>query len=326
MSNAIVNGMSGRTAVQADTTVLRAAFDAAGSPRWVMDAIKRHQLDTKHGLRLELDFVGDRASRKIYSAEAALAANQVDLIETDWISVARCRARGLAVSAVFPYGAILGGLVAACDSGIEDLSALRGRRIGVVRLLDKNWAVLRAVCIGERGFDPEAEAVVKEAGSSTALLELLRSGKVEAAVPYWHVIPRLVATGRFHQVCDLLELLPGLGHAVVPTAFFTCRDELIARRPETIRGFIAAFSEAVALMRLNRGIWRQIVGEILQENDSDCLEALRQKWQTRMCATWNGGVIAALDRLLGQIKHRCGSRAVGIEQMPVETFSYAFMS
>lgn len=308
-----------------DLGCLTAAFEATGSPRWIMDTIKRYRLDMKHGFRLQVELIGDRVRHDLQSTEAALAGDHVDFIDTDWISVARCRARGLPVAAVFPYGAIMGGLVAADESGIQNLADIRGRRIGVVRRLDKNWAVLRAVCIKRLGFDPRAEASVWEAGSKTALLDQLKAGDVDAAVLYWHLIPGLVVSGRFHQVCDILDLLPQLGVGALPTTFFTFRDEFIERRPETIRAFIGAFCEAVTLMRENNGIWGQIGGQILHENDPAYLRALRTKWETRMCSTWNRRVVSDLDRLYGEIKYFCGPDAE-FDRIPLETFNLAFMN
>lgn len=310
----------------ADLGCLKAAFEGTGSPRWIMDTIKRYRLDLKRGFRLELDFIGDKVQPRLQSTEAALAADQVDFIDTDWISVARCRAEGLAISAVFPYGAIMGGLVVAQDSAIQGLMDIRGRRIGVVRLLDKNWAVMRAVCVKRFGFDPQAQASVQEAGSKTALLGQLQAGEVEAALLYWHLIPGLVASGRFRQVCDVLELVPELGIGAIPTTFFTFRDEFIARRPALIRAFIGAFCEAVTLMRKSDEIWAHIAEQFLDDNGPAYLHALRRKWETRIRTAWNMDVVADLNRLFAEIKSRCGSEALGIDHLPAETFDYAFMN
>ncbi|MFH1044679.1 MAG: ABC transporter substrate-binding protein [Pseudomonadota bacterium] len=317
---------AGTAQTMADLGCLKAGFEGSGSPRWIMDTIKRYRLDIKHGFRLEVDFIGDKVQPRLQSTEAALAADQVDFIDTDWISVARCRSQGLSISAVFPYGAIMGGLVVAHDSGIHGLMDIRGRRIGVVRLLDKNWAVMRAVCIKRFGFDPQAEASVQESGSKTALLRQLQAGEVEAALLYWHLIPGLVVSGRFRQVCDVLELVPELRIGAVPTTFFTFRDEFIARRPALIRAFIGAFCEAVTLMHKNDEIWAHIAEHILDDNNLARLHALRGKWETRICTTWNMGVVADLNRLFGEIKNRCGSEALGCDHLPAETFNYAFMN
>lgn len=313
-------------AAQPNLGCLKAAFESTGSPRWIMDTIQRYRLDRKRGFRLEVDFIGDKVQHHLQSTEAALAARQVDFIDTDWISIARCRARGIPVSAVFPYGAIVGGLVGSHDSGILSLSDIRGRQIGVVRRADKNLSVLRAVCVKRYGFDPETQASVREAGSKTALLQQLRAGEVEAALLYWHLIPRLVVSGQFRQVCDVLELLPELGIGAVPTTFFTFRDEFIARRPALIRAFIGAFCEAVTLMRKNDEIWAHIAEDLLQDSDPACLRALREKWKTRMCTIWNRDVVADLNRLFGEIKNRCGAEALGFDHIPAETFNHAFMN
>ncbi len=123
---------------------LRAAFETTGSPSWVMRTIKAHGLDLRNGFRLDLVHSGDRGTRAAQATEAMLAAGEADLIDTDWLSIARSREDGPGLTAIFPYGRIMGGMVTAAAAGIGDLADLRGRRIGVIRATDKNWIVIRA--------------------------------------------------------------------------------------------------------------------------------------------------------------------------------------
>ena len=304
---------------------LRAAFEATGSPRWIMHTISQFGLDAKHGFRLDVDFTDDVVKGALQSTEAALAAGAVDLIDTDWLSIARARSEGMKIAAAFPYGRIMGAIVVPRDSAIGGLGDLRGKRIGVVRRADKNWIVTRAVCLRRHGFDVQAEASLHESLSKTALVGDLESGRVDAALLFWHLIPRLTASHRYRQVVDVLDLLPDLGVGRIPTTFFAFRDAFIAANPGLVRAFAAAFREAVALMRARDDVWAEISRTFLGAGAAAFLPALREKWDSRIATTWattwNAAVIGDLHRLFDVIRRDGGAGSIGCETIPEGTFS-----
>lgn len=304
---------------------LRAALEATGSPRWIMYAIKKHGLDAKHNFRLEVDYIGDTVNNGLQSTEAALAEGAVDFIDADWLSIARCRRQGLKFVGVYPYGRIMGGLAVPRDSSVQTLDDLGGRRIGVVCRHDKNWTVIRAVCVRRYGFDPQDTGLVEEFLSKTALLRSLEEGGVDAAVLYWHLIPRLTVTDRYRQVCDVLDLLPELGVGRCPTAFFTFREAVVERSPDLVRAFVAAFREAVALMRRSDDIWEEIFETLLRERDGALLPLLRKKWESRITTVWDESMIHDLHRLLGEMRRLGEPVPLDSDRFPEGTLSAAFM-
>lgn len=271
---------------------LRASFEATGSGRWLMQTIVDQALDRAHGFRLELALSDDGVKGGLQATEARLAAGEVDFIDTDWLSIARCRRDGLQVTGAVPYGAIYGGLVAPASGQLRSLGDLPGKRIGVVRRLDKNWLLLRATCRQVLHFDPQLACQVVEAGSKTALAQLLRAGEVDAALLFWHQVPALLAEGGFMEVCDMLELLPLLGVRDVPSTFFVFRDELVQSRPQLVLGFAAALRAATTVLREDAAAWQQAAG--ISEEDGD---ALRSKWLTRIKPEWQADMAQDLQKL-----------------------------
>ena len=299
------------------TPVLRGAFEATGSPAWIMQLIRARGIDRRHGFRLELVLGGDRVGPALQATEATLAAGEADLIDTDWISVARCRQQGLDLVAVHPYGRIMGGVVVPAGSPRQNLAALRDCRVGVVRRLDKNWAVVRAACLSRHGFDPQAAATVVEAGSKTVLLDWLNSGAVDAAVLYWHLVPALVTGGRFRQLCDVLDLLPN-GQPGPPTTFFTLHESFVARNAPLVAAFVAAYREGVAVMRADPGAWPPL------SLSPEAFTGLRAAWKRRICADWQAGDVERLGRLFEHLKSIGGTDALGVAAIPPGTFAPAF--
>lgn len=271
---------------------MRASFEATGSGRWLMQTIVGAGLDKANGFRLDLKLSDDSVKGTLQATEARLAAGEVDFIDTDWLSIARCRRAGLKVTGAVPYGAIFGGLVAPTSGKVQSLADLPGCRIGVVRRLDKNWLLLRAACKATQGFDPEQACELVEAGSKSALRERLSSGELDAALLFWHQIPALVGSGEFREVCDMLDLLPSLDVAEVPSTFFVFRDELVEAHPELVRGFARALRAAERLLREDAAAWQQATG-----NHSPDGPALRAKWLSRVKSGWQAGMAEELKKL-----------------------------
>jgi len=294
--------------------VLRAGFEASGSGRWLMRSIVEHGLDAANGFRLHIELADDQVRAGLQATEARLAEAAADVVDTDWLSIARCRRAGIALAAAVPYGAIFGGLLARRGvSSLSSLAELPGRRIGVVHPDDKNWLLLRAACRQLHGFDPEAVCMRVDAGSKTTLREQLVDGRVDAALLYWHQVPALVAGGGFVEVCDLLEVLPLLGRRVVPSTFFVFSDALLAAQPELVSGFARAVAAAVRLLRDDAAAWYAVTSRDAATAEG---QALRAKWLARIAPDWDETMHAELRQL---------AASLGEPELPDGVFAAGFL-
>ena len=298
------------------TPVLRGAFETTGSPGWIMRIIQERGLDRRNGFQLKLTLGDDVTRRSFQATIAAIAAGEADFIDADWISLSRCRQQGLDLVAVHPYGRIMGAIVVPTDSPIRELADLRERRIGVVGRLDKNWVVIRAACRSRHGFDPQSTAIVEEASSKAVLVDWLEAGKVDAAVVYWHLAPGLTATGRFREACDVLDLLPE-PQPGPPTTFFAFREAFVASDGALVAAFVAAYREAVAVMRADHAAWPDLM------LPPKAFAALRTAWDRRICIDWRAGDVDRLERLFDQLKAVGGAESLGIDRMAPGLFAPA---
>jgi len=302
---------------------LRVAFESSGSPSWVMRVIRSCNFDRLHDFHLDLRLGGDRGSATAQATQTVMADGRADLIDTDWLSIARSRQTGPALIAVFPYGRIMGGVVTATGSGIDSLADLQGCRVGVMRITDKNWTVIRAVCQKRHGFDPQATAAVEEALSKSTLVQWLQAGYLDAAVLPWHLIPRLTASTRFRQLCDILDLLPDLDVPSAPTTFFAVQPEFAAARQDLIAAFIASYAEAVALMRADEGVWREAAAA--PDDQPEMLTGLRASWLRRICSEWRAEDALHLDALFERLRGIGDGDALGVAALPRDLFASAFI-
>lgn len=303
---------------------LRAAFEATGSGSWLMRAILDGGLDRTNGYRLALELGDDRMRGGRQATEARLIAGEVDLIDTDWLSLARHRAAGLPLAAAVPYGAIFGGLVAPRDGTLRSLADLPGRRIGVVHAQDKNWLLLRAACRLQHDFDPAVHAQCVATGSKTALRQALQDGQMDAALLYWHQVPAQVASGDFVEVCDLVDLLNELPGdvAAAPSTFFVFHDAMLTAQPQLVRGFARSVAEAAARLRADAQLWCRVSGVACDANDG-VGSAVRTKWLARIGLPWAPEMTGTLAALAGLLAGRA-PRAARFE-LPGGTFAAGFL-
>jgi NitT/TauT family transport system substrate-binding protein len=288
-----------------------------------MRVIREQGFDRRHGFHLDLTRSGDRGSQTAQATQGALAAGETDLIDTDWISIARSHQTEAKLTPIVPYGRIMGGMVTAAGSGISHLSDLAGRRVGVIRAIDKNWIVIRAAFRHRHGSDLHEQAIVKEALSKTTLTEWLKAGEVDAAVLPWQLVPRLTTGGRFRRLCDVLDLISELGGASVPTTFFVVQPAFASSRKDLISAFRAAYIDAVDLMRSDETVWRGVAAG--RDDSPDMLAALRLSWLRRIQYEWGPDDGAHLESLFERLKSIAGEKALGIDHMPRGLFGPAFM-
>lgn len=275
---------------------LRAGFETTGSTRWVMQAIHSLGLDRKQGFDLDLILHHRQGDVHRTSPEAALHAGEIDLIDTDWLSICRARAAGIRLTAGFPYGRIMGGLVARESAKIPSLANLKDRRIGLLRETDKNWKVLRAWVKKTHGFDPVEHCETHIIPSKDDLEGQLKDRRIDAAIIFWHRIPQLLKTPGLHEVCDLVDLVESLTETSPATTFFVFREDFICSHPDVVEGFRRAYCQAIHTLSNRPAVWSAIVGSASIES-SDTMDNLFSRWKRRMVTEWSAADREDLMRL-----------------------------
>ena len=306
-----------------DLPVMRARFEHNGSPRYLLYTIKRFGFDRDHGFHLDVQLVSDALEDGIETVEELLQEGHADLIDIDYISIARERAGGADIVAFHPYGRTVGGLVAPEDSDIDGLEDLSGKRIGVVRRLDKNWILTRAACREFHDFDPDETATPVEAGSKVELTRMIRDGDVDAGFQFWQIIPEITETGPYENVLPVSELVQRLSKTdnKLPIAPFLTSGEYLDEQTETVRAFTDAYRDAVDKLVEDDAIWEEISEELMSYDDPDVMRAVRDGWRDMVVRDWDEESVDGMYRLFDHLKGVAGAEALGVEEIPEGTFN-----
>jgi NitT/TauT family transport system substrate-binding protein len=305
-----------------DLPVIRARFEHNGSPRYMLYTIKRLGLDLEHDFHLDVELVSDELEGGMETVEARLQEGEADLIDIDYISTARERAEGAEIVAIHPYGRTVGGLVAPEDTDIDGLEDLPGKRIGVVRRLDKNWILVRAACREFHGFDPDEESTPIEAGSKVELTRMIQEREVDGVLQFWPIVPEITETGPFREVLPVSRLVQDLSGTDqrLPISTFLTSEDFLDRNPETVSRFRGAYREAVSRLVAEDDLWEGIAADLMTYDDPTVMEAVRDGWRDMVVAGWDGETIAGMERLFEHLLEVAGSEALGVDHIPAGTF------
>ncbi|MBO8140623.1 MAG: ABC transporter substrate-binding protein [Firmicutes bacterium] len=302
-------------ALAADT--IRAGLQASGTFSWIIRAIDYFGIDEQVGLNIEATTYATKQA-----TELALMAGEVDVTVDDFVNVVLMRSNGVPVKAVYPYSLALGGLVVRADSDIRSVADLRGRVIGASSMSDKSLLVLRALAKAKYGFDPQFDSQTISA-APPLMTQLLLRGEMDAALPFWHFVARMVGSGEFREVISVHEMLRELGmSSELPNLIILAHD---GADRQAVAKFLRAMDMAVARMKTDDGIWEIILDEGLYSlPDPSLMAAVRQRWELSLPSQWNSEIVRGLVELVEQLVAVAGSDLVGIERLDPDAYSTEF--
>lgn len=297
--------------------IIRAGLQAAGTFSWQIRAIEYFGIDKELDLTIEATTYATKQA-----AELALMAGDVDVTVDDFVNVALMRANGIPVKSVYPYSLALGGLVVPAHSPIASVADLRGKLIGASSLSDKSLLILRVLAKEKYGFDPQHDSETI-AAAPPLMTQLLQRGEMDAALPFWHFVARMVGSGEFREVISVHQMLEELGlSSDLPNLVILARDGTDRR---VLAKFLKAMDMAAARMQTDDGIWQVILDEGLYSlPDRSLMGAVRQRWEQSLPGQWNEGIVQGLVQLVEQMVKVAGPDVVGIERLDPEAYSTEF--
>ncbi len=231
---------------------IRIATLKFGTVNWVLETIKKRNLDKKHQISLKIVPLASSNGAKI-----ALQGGSADMAVVDWAWVSRRRAEGADFTLV-PYSSAVGHVMVPTNSSIKSLADLQGKTIGVPGgPLDKSWLFLRAYAQRELGIDL-VQNVKPVYGAPPLLSQKMMRGEFDAVLTFWHYSARLKANG-FRSLLSVGDVMINLGTSGPTAAIGFAFSQKWASKNETkVKAFLSAMREAIALLDKDKAVWRDI--------------------------------------------------------------------
>ena len=232
-----------------------------GTVNWVLDVIKEHQLDKKHGVDIQVVALGSKNATHV-----AIQGGAADVIVSDWIWVARQRAEKRDYTFV-SYSNSVGALMVSPKSNIKTLADLQGKKIGVAGgAVDKTWLLLSAFFQKNQG--KQLTDWVKPSFAAPPLLnELALRGDLDGALNFWHYTARLQAAG-FISLVSLPDILKELGiDRPIPVIGWVFSDKWATSNSAVTKGFLNAVEDAQTLLIKSDEEWQRIRPKMKAKDD-----------------------------------------------------------
>lgn len=145
---------------------------------------------------------------------------------------------------------------------IDDLSQLRGKKVGINRLGGKSSLILR-VMLEDAGLNTSKDVTLLQLGGSQERLAALMRGGIDAAPVDFAFEPKMKQMG-FH-------LVPGKKTAFMNGPITVTAASLKANRGKWVR-FVRAYAEATHYMTVNKEGAMDVLKKIVGSNEKETLE------------------------------------------------------
>lgn len=228
----------------------------------MLDVIKEHKLDAKHGIDLKVVPLGSKNATHV-----AIQGKAVDMIVSDWIWVTRQRAENRDYTFA-PYSNAAGTLMVSPKSGIKTLADLSGKKLGVAGgPVDKTWLLLRAY--SQKMQNKDLSEIVKPSFAAPPLLnKMALRGDLDAVLNFWHYTTKLKASG-FNPLLNISDVLKELGvERQIPVIGWVFSEDWADKNQNKVNGFIAASKEAQQLLIDSDDEWLRIKPKMKVKTDA----------------------------------------------------------
>jgi NitT/TauT family transport system substrate-binding protein len=287
---------------------LRLLANPAGTNSFIPFVMKKYKLDAKYGFELQVvPAVNQQAML------TAVQAGGAEIGNVFWSDIARWRNAGVKVIGISPMLAWADFAVVPEASAIRTFADLKGKKLGVTSRNSLNFQVMRAVAQRNFGFDLEKEAVIHEAAVSL-LRGLIEQGQLDATEMFNSLAPAMFATGKFRPLAQVRELIVQLGLPDSPFLLYMCDQNYAAAHPANVRAYLAAYREALELLKTDDAVWLERGREMKLDEQGivPFRDAARRDLMGKFSPTTEADIRKTFDVLLAT----AGSSVLGLSELP----------
>jgi NitT/TauT family transport system substrate-binding protein len=294
--------------------LLTSPFGTNAYPPFIM---KKFGLDKKYGFELVLVPGLTTQARTL-----ALRSNAADLTTLDWLEVARLRGTGLDLISIAPFlrwGADF--VIVREDSKVKNLGDLRGKKLGEGAKSSLNYIIERTVAKNIYKLDLEKDASIYE-GAGPLLMGLLESGQIDDSEQLNALTPEAIVSGKFKVLFKISDLVSQLGLPDTPYLQYTALKSFVQKNPQNTKAFVAAYREAVEILRTNDEVWIE-KGKDLQQSPA-AAAIFRREARTDIWNKYKPETEADIKKVFKAMMEAAGPEFLGVTELPDDFMTLAY--
>lgn len=238
---------------------LRVAYSAvagAQSPMWIA---KEKGLYEKYGLDVDLQYIATSTT-----LTQAMLSGDIPLAQTGGNSVVGANLAGGDLTIIAVNAPVIGYIFFG-QPNIQRLEDLKGKTVAITRY-GSNTDFAARYTLRKYGLEPEKDVAIVEAGGVPQTMAAMLSGGVQGTVTGPPNSVKLRKAG-MREVMNIADLaIPYLQTNVAVSKKYLANNE------ETVRNFMKAFLEAIAVGKKDKAYAMKVIGQYTKTEDQDVLE------------------------------------------------------
>jgi NitT/TauT family transport system substrate-binding protein len=287
-----------------DGGVLKMPTNPAGTSGWIAATIQKNQLEKKYNFRLEIVPVANTPM-----IVNALQSGSGDIGVFQFLDIMKMRKAGIPVVGVGPFLAWgANHVLVPKNSPHKTIGDLKGKKLGIFHRTDVDWILIQGLAKSLYKLNPEKDITIHE-GAAPLLGGLVQTGQLDAVTMYNNLTPALVATGNVKVLAWIRDLLTEAKLPQMPFLFYGVREAYLKSHPQNIRAYLAAYREAVEILRHNDEIWRERGKELQMLPETIVL--LRDEMRVDLETTFKPTLEADLQTAFAFLLKEAGAEALG---------------
>jgi NitT/TauT family transport system substrate-binding protein len=257
----------------------------------------------KNGLKAEIIRINSEPT-----TYQALISGDIDATSGAPTGLVQSNLQGIPVTSLGSWDNLVSYTVMTKDK-IDDLSQLRGKKVGINRLGGKSSLVLR-VMLEDAGLNTAKDVTLLQLGGSQERLAALVRGGIDAAPVDFAFEPKMKQMG-FH-------LVPSKKTAFMNGPITVTMANLKANRGKWLR-FVKAFMEATHYMTVNKSGAMDVLRKIIQTDERETLDHAYEQMRARATVDLIAPD-AAIENLVKMMTY-VDKRAAGIDRSKLTDYS-----
>src|SRR5919106_6190753 len=257
----------------------------------------------KNGLKAEIIRINSEPT-----TYQALISGDIDATSGAPTGLVQSNLQGVPVVSLGSWDNLVSYTVATREK-IDDLSQLRGKKVGVNRLGGKSSLIFR-VMLEDVGLNPMKDVTLLQLGGSQERLAALMRGGIDAAPVDFAFEPKMKQMG--------FSLITGKKTPFMNGPITVKASSLQSNRPKWVR-FVKSYLEATHYMTTNREGSLEVLKRVIQVDDKETLEHTYEQMRARATVDLVPSD-AAVDNLIKMMAY-VDKRASSMEKSKLTDYS-----